>query len=186
VSPASGGDGPVVARPRELNSGEDRGGAGQRVARTTSLGPSGCAEMVGCLGDRAEGGARRQQQRGGRRSSNSYELAAWPEQHAKRGATGDLSGVRRSTCLRRKAGRCGVHREHHRRRQWRLGVWQGARQRGQLLYRRSCLVEGVMESLHSGLRHGARAVRAAMANSQPGPALRAYGGDAVGWPARRA
>jgi hypothetical protein len=41
------------------NSGEDRGGAGQRVARAASLGPSVSAEMVGWLGDRAEGGARR-------------------------------------------------------------------------------------------------------------------------------
>jgi hypothetical protein len=32
------------------NSGEDRGGAGQRVARVASLGPRGCAEMVGCSG----------------------------------------------------------------------------------------------------------------------------------------
>jgi hypothetical protein len=39
-------------------SGEDRGGACQRVARAASLGPSGGAEMVGWLGDRAEGGAR--------------------------------------------------------------------------------------------------------------------------------
>jgi hypothetical protein len=38
------------------NSGEDRGRAGQCVARTASLGPSGCAEMVGWLGDLAEGG----------------------------------------------------------------------------------------------------------------------------------
>jgi hypothetical protein len=42
------------------NSGEDRGRAGQRVARAASLGPSGSAKMVGWLGDRAEGGARRQ------------------------------------------------------------------------------------------------------------------------------
>jgi hypothetical protein len=48
-------------------SGEDRGGVGQRVAREASLGPSGGAEMVGWLGDRVEGGARRQQQWGGRR-----------------------------------------------------------------------------------------------------------------------
>jgi hypothetical protein len=48
-------------------SGEDRGGAGQRVARPASLGLSGSAEMVGWLRDRAEGGARRRQQWGGRR-----------------------------------------------------------------------------------------------------------------------
>jgi hypothetical protein len=60
-----------------LNSGEDRGGAGQRVARAASLGPSGCAEMVGWLGDRAEGGARRRQQWGGRREAYSGEQAEW-------------------------------------------------------------------------------------------------------------
>jgi hypothetical protein len=48
-------------------SGEDRGGAGQRVARAASLGLSGGVEMVGWLGDRTEGGARRRQQWGGRR-----------------------------------------------------------------------------------------------------------------------
>jgi hypothetical protein len=48
------------------------------------------------------------------------------------------------------------------------------------------LWRGSRESSHSGLRHGARAVRAVTANSQPGAALRAYGGDAVGWPAQRA
>jgi hypothetical protein len=51
------------------------------------------------------------------------------------------------------------------------------------------LWRGSRESSPSGLRHGTRAVRAARAataNSQPGAALRAYGGDVVGWPARRA
>jgi hypothetical protein len=48
------------------------------------------------------------------------------------------------------------------------------------------LWRGSRVSSPSGLRHGTRAVRTAMANSQPGAALRAYGGDAVGWPARRA
>jgi hypothetical protein len=46
------------------------------------------------------------------------------------------------------------------------------------------LWRGSRESSHSGLRHGARAVRAATTNSQPEAALRAYGGDAVGWPVR--
>jgi hypothetical protein len=41
--------------------------------RAASLGPSGCAEMVSWLGDRAEGGARRQQQWGGRREAYSGE-----------------------------------------------------------------------------------------------------------------
>jgi hypothetical protein len=45
---------------------------------------------------------------------------------------------------------------------------------------------GSRESSPSGLRHGARPVRAATTYSQPGAVLRAYGGDAVGWPARRA
>jgi hypothetical protein len=49
------------------NFGEDRGGAGQRVARAASLGPIRCDEGVGWLGDRADGGARRRQQWGGRR-----------------------------------------------------------------------------------------------------------------------
>jgi hypothetical protein len=49
------------------NCGEDRGGAGQRMARAASLGPSGGPEGVGWLGDRAEGGARRRQQWGGHR-----------------------------------------------------------------------------------------------------------------------
>jgi hypothetical protein len=48
------------------------------------------------------------------------------------------------------------------------------------------LWRGSRESSPSGLRQGTRAVRAATANSQPGAALRAYSGDAVGWPARRA
>jgi hypothetical protein len=48
------------------------------------------------------------------------------------------------------------------------------------------LWRGSRELSPSGLRHATRAVRAATANSQPGAALRAYGGDAVGWPARRA
>jgi hypothetical protein len=46
------------------------------------------------------------------------------------------------------------------------------------------LWRGSRESSPSGLRHGTRAVRAATANSQSGAALRAYGGDAVGWPAQ--
>jgi hypothetical protein len=64
------------------NSSEDRGGAGQRVAQVASLGPSGCVEMVGWLGDRAEGGARRRQQRGGRWKTYSGEQADWLGLHA--------------------------------------------------------------------------------------------------------
>jgi hypothetical protein len=48
------------------------------------------------------------------------------------------------------------------------------------------LWRGSRESLHSGLRHGARAVQAATANSRPGAARRAYDGDSVGFPARPA
>jgi hypothetical protein len=92
------------------NYGEDRGGAGQRVARVASLGPRGCAEMVGWLGDRAKGRARRWLPGGSLGSSNSGELAARPEQHAQGRATGGPSGVRSSTCLRRKASGGGVHR----------------------------------------------------------------------------
>jgi hypothetical protein len=92
------------------NYGEDRGGAGQRVARVASLGPRGCAEMVGWLGDRAKGRARRWLPGGGLGSSNSGELAARPEQHAQGRATGGPSGVRSSTCLRRNASGGGVHR----------------------------------------------------------------------------
>jgi hypothetical protein len=33
------------------NSGENRGGTSQRVARAASLGPRGCADTVGWLGD---------------------------------------------------------------------------------------------------------------------------------------
>jgi hypothetical protein len=41
-----------------LSSDGDRGGTGQRVARAASLGPRGCAEAVGWLGDRAGSRAR--------------------------------------------------------------------------------------------------------------------------------
>jgi hypothetical protein len=44
------------------NSGEDRGGAGQRGAQVASLGLSGGVGMVCWLGDRAESGARRRRQ----------------------------------------------------------------------------------------------------------------------------
>jgi hypothetical protein len=51
------------------------------------------------LGEQAEARARQGLPGGGRGSSNSGELAAWPEQHAKGRATGDPSGVRSSTRL---------------------------------------------------------------------------------------
>jgi hypothetical protein len=64
------------------NSGEDRGGAGQRVARVASLGPSGGAGMVGWLRDRAESRARRRRQWGSRRELQSGEQVDRPRQHA--------------------------------------------------------------------------------------------------------
>jgi hypothetical protein len=85
------------------NSGENRGGTGQRVARAASLGPRGCADTVGWLGDCAGSRARRWLPGGGRRDTGSGELAAQAGQQASAGATGGPSGVRSSTCLRRKA-----------------------------------------------------------------------------------
>jgi hypothetical protein len=92
------------------NSGEDRGGAGQRVARAASLGPRGCAEMVGWLSDRAGRRTRRWLLDGGRRDTGSGEPAARASQQASARATGGPSGARRSTRLRRKAGGDEVHR----------------------------------------------------------------------------
>jgi hypothetical protein len=94
-----------------LNSGEDRGGAGQRVARPASLGPRERAETVGWLGERAGSRTRRWLPDGCRRDTGSGEPAARAGQQARAGATGGPSGVRSSACLRRKAGRGGVHRE---------------------------------------------------------------------------
>jgi hypothetical protein len=93
------------------NSGEDRGGTGQCVARAASLGPRECAETVGWLGDRAGSRARRWLPGGGRRDTGSGEPAARAGQQASAGATRGPSGVRSSTCLRGKAGGGGVHRE---------------------------------------------------------------------------
>jgi hypothetical protein len=50
-----------------LDSDEDRDGVAQRVARLAALRPSGGPGRVGWLGDRAESGARRRRQWGGRR-----------------------------------------------------------------------------------------------------------------------
>jgi hypothetical protein len=72
------------------NSGEDRGGTGQRVARAASLGPRECAETVGCLGDRAGSGARRWLPGGGRRDTGSGEPAARAGQQASAGLQGVL------------------------------------------------------------------------------------------------
>jgi hypothetical protein len=93
------------------NYDEDRGGAGQRVAREASLGPRECAETVGWLVERAGSRAHRWLPRGGRRDTGSGEPAARAGQQASAGATGGPSGLRSSACLRRKAGGGGVHRE---------------------------------------------------------------------------
>jgi hypothetical protein len=89
-----------------LNSGEDRGGAGQRVARAASRGSRGCVEVVGWLGRRAGSRARRRLSGGGRRGTGSGEPAARAGQQASAGATGSPSAVRGNACLRRKT--CGV------------------------------------------------------------------------------
>jgi hypothetical protein len=93
------------------NSSEDRGGAGQRVARAALLGPRECAETVGWLGERAGSRTRRWLPGGCRRDTGSGEPAARAGQQARAGATGGPSEVRSSACLQRKAGGCGVHRE---------------------------------------------------------------------------
>jgi hypothetical protein len=96
---------------RRSNSGEDRGRAGQRVARVASQGPRERTEAVGWLGDRAGSRARRRLPGCGRGRNHSGELAARADQQARVGATGGPSGVRSSTCWRGKAGGGGVHRE---------------------------------------------------------------------------
>jgi hypothetical protein len=72
--------------------------------------PRGGATSTHWLGEQAEARARQGLPGGGRGSSNSGELVAWPKQHVKGRATGDPSGVRSSTRLRRKAAGGGVHR----------------------------------------------------------------------------
>jgi hypothetical protein len=86
------------------NSGEDRGGAGPRVARAASRGSRGWVEVVGLLGGRAGSRARRRLSGGGRRGTGSGEPTAQIGQQASAGATGSPSGVRSSACLRRKTG----------------------------------------------------------------------------------
>jgi hypothetical protein len=93
------------------NSSEDRGGAGQRVARVASWGPRERAEAVGWLGDRAGSRARRRLPGGGRGRNHSGELAARADQQARAGAIGGPKGVGSGTCWRGKAGGGGVHRE---------------------------------------------------------------------------
>jgi hypothetical protein len=81
------------------------------VAYRASVWPRKGATGTHWLGERAEARARQGLPGGGRGSSNSGELAARPEQHAHRRATGDPNGVMSSTHLRRKAAGGGVHRE---------------------------------------------------------------------------
>jgi hypothetical protein len=81
------------------------------VAYGASVWPREGATGTHWPGERAEARARQGLPGGGRESSNSGELAAWPEQHAHGRATRDPSGVRSSTHLRRKAAGGGVHRE---------------------------------------------------------------------------
>jgi hypothetical protein len=145
-SPASGGGGKRATRSRRREVRRGKGSAEPCVMYMASVRPRGGATSTHWLGEQAESWTRQGLSGGGRGSSNSGELAARPEQHAQGRATGDPSGVRSSMRLRRKAAGGGVHREHHWRRQWRLCVRQGTRRRGQLLYRHSCLVEGVTGS----------------------------------------
>jgi hypothetical protein len=112
------------------NSGEDRGGTGQRVARAASLGPRGYAETVGWLGGRAGSRARRWLPGGGRSDTGFGEPAARAGQQVSAGATGGPSGVRSGTCLRRKAGGGRVHREGSYGGQRRLGALAGRRPAG--------------------------------------------------------
>jgi hypothetical protein len=119
------GDRPVVGGRGHLNSGEDRGGAGQRVAQVASLGPSGCAELVGWLGDRAEGGARRRQQWGSRQEAYSGEQVEWLGLHV---------GVQAYWVREEAIGvlnwpRAQAEQGAHRRRQWRPRRCSGARAR---------------------------------------------------------
>jgi hypothetical protein len=112
------------------NSGEDRGGTGQHVVRVASRGPSGGAEMVAWLGDRAGSRARRWLPGGGRRDTGPGEPATRAGQQASAGATGDPSGMRSSTCLRGKVGGGGVHREGSYGGRRRLGAHAGRRPTG--------------------------------------------------------
>jgi hypothetical protein len=112
------------------NSGEDRGGTGQRAARAASLGPRGCAETVGWLGNHARSRTRRWLPGGGRRDTGSGEPAARAGQQTSARATGGPSGVRRSTRLQRKAGGDGVHREGSYGGRRRLGARAGRRPAG--------------------------------------------------------
>jgi hypothetical protein len=129
---------------------------------------------------------------GGDRGDTGFgEPAARAGQQASAGATGGPGGVRSSTCLRRKAGEGGVHREGSYGGRWRLGARARRRPTGFIAQ-----LEAVECFLaHQGEGRGSTSMawpgyggmggnaRRPIANQA---ALRAYGGDAVGWPARRA
>jgi hypothetical protein len=90
VSPASGGGGPVVARPRALEIRRGQGRNWSTCGTAAALGPRGCAETVGWHGDHAGSIARRWLPGGGRRDTGSGEPTAWAGQQASAGATGVL------------------------------------------------------------------------------------------------
>jgi hypothetical protein len=94
MSSASGGGGPVVARPRAL----ELRGPREHVAQVASRGPRERAETVGWLGDRVGSRARRWLPGGGRGRNHSGELAARAGQQASAGATGGPKGVGSITC----------------------------------------------------------------------------------------
>jgi hypothetical protein len=126
--------------------------------------PRGGATSPHWLGEQSKAWARQGLPGGGRGSSNSGELAAWPEQHAKGEATGilvELGAAR--VCEERQpeveftvstngggngGSVCGKARGGE------VSSFIGTR----VLWR------GSRKSSHSGLQHGARAVRAATAN----------------------
>jgi hypothetical protein len=70
------------------NSGEDRDGIGQRVARAASLGSRECAEVVGWLGRRAGSRARRWLSGGGRERNHSGDGSSSKPTSARRSYKG--------------------------------------------------------------------------------------------------
>jgi hypothetical protein len=97
------------------DSGKDRDGAAQSVARLASRRPNGGPERVGLPGEQAELGARRRLLGGGCRNSSSGELVAWLGPHA---------GVQAYWVEKEAIGvlnwpRAQAEQGAHRRRQWR-------------------------------------------------------------------
>jgi hypothetical protein len=82
MSPASGGGGAVEARPRRLDSGEDRSDADECVAQLGPRCPREGARWVPGLGEQAEVRARQWLPGGGRGSLGSDEQEARLGQHA--------------------------------------------------------------------------------------------------------